>query len=358
VKRSLLPRFAGIAAALCFSLGALAQPLPKVTIFFTGGTIASVYDAAKGGWISSIKAEDLLKAVPDMGKMARIDPVQAERINGTDMNPDYWRMLLKMVNEALAQPDTSGVIIVQGTDTIEETAYFMDLAVASRKPVIVTGAQRGATAPSPDGPRNLLDSVRVAISPEAVGKGALVVFNGEINAAREVTKTGTVANETFKSPELGFLGYVDPTQVRFYRAPTRRQTITIDPAATLGRVEIVPYYAGADGRLITGLLTQGGFDGLVVAGTGVGNVSTAMFEPIKKVREMKIPVVIGTRVHAGRVMPLYLTPGRGISLKEIGCVFADNLTPQKARILLMLALTRTRDSAELQKYFDHGKDRS
>jgi L-asparaginase len=195
--------------------------------------------------------------------------------------------------------------------------------------------------------------VRVAISPEAVGKGTLVVFNGQINAAREVTKSGTVANETFMTPDLGFLGYVDPSQVRFYRTPSRRQTIAIDPDAKLGRVEIVSYYAGADGRLITGLLTLGEFDGLVVAGTGVGNVSTSMFEPIRKVREMKIPVVIGTRVHAGRVMPLYLTPGRGISLKEIGCVFADNLSPHKARILLMLALTKTRDSLELQKYFDH-----
>ncbi len=336
----------------CFSAGVAAQPLPQVRILFTGGTIASVFDAQKGGWISSIRAEDLLKAVPDIEKVARIDPVQAERINGTDMHPGYWLMLLKMVNEALARPDTAGVIIVQGTDTIEETAYFMDLTVASDKPVIVMGAQRGSTAPSPDGPRNLLDAVRVAVSPEAVGKGTLVVFNGQINAAREVTKTGTVANETFASPDFGFLGYVDPTQVRFYRAPLRRQTIALDADAKFPRVEIVSHYAGADGNVINALISHGQLDGLVVAGTGVGNVSSSMYEPIRKLRERKLPVVISTRVHAGRVMPLYLTPGRGISLKEIGSVFADNLSPQKARILLMLAMTKTRDPAQLQKYFD------
>ena len=342
-----------IAALLAsVSLHAGAQALPQVKILFTGGTIASTYDPQKGGWISSIRAEDLLKAVPDIEKVARIDPVQAERINGTDMHPGYWMMLLKMVNEALARPDTAGVIIVQGTDTIEETAYFMDLTVASQKPVIVMGAQRGSTAPSPDGPRNLLDAVRVAVSPEAVGKGTLVVFNGEINAAREVTKTGTVANETFASPDFGFLGYVDPTAVRFYRAPLRRQNISITQEVKLPRVDIVSHYAGADGAVVNAVLDHVRPDGLVVEGTGVGNVSSSMFEPLKKMRERNVPVVISTRAHAGRVMPLYLTPGRGISLKEIGSVFADNLSPQKARILLMLAMTKTRDPAELQKYFD------
>ena len=336
----------------CFSVNAAAQGLPQVKILFTGGTIASVYDSQKGGWISSIRAEDLLKAVPDIEKVARIDPVQAERINGTDMHPGYWLMLLKMVNDALARTDTAGVIIVQGTDTIEETAYFMDLAVASPKPVIVMGAQRGSTAPSPDGPRNLLDAVRVAVSPEAVGKGALVVFNGQINAAREVTKTGTVANETFASPDFGFLGYVDPTAVRFYRAPLRRQHIAVAADAKLPRIDIVSHYAGADGAVVNAVLEHVRSDGLVVEGTGVGNVSSSMFEPLKKARERRIPLVISTRAHAGRVMPLYLTPGRGISLKEIGAVFADNLSPQKARILLMLAMTKTRDPAELQQYFD------
>ena len=184
--------------------------------------------------------------------------------------------------------------------------------------------------------------------------GTLVVMNGQIHAAREVTKTNTIARETFKTLEFGALGVANLGGVKFYRAPLRRQTIAIDDDEHLGRVEIVAHYAGADGRLIRALSREpDGLYGLVIAGTGLGHVSVPMFDAIAEARERGIPVVISTRVYTGRLMPLYAGKGRGIALQEIGVALADNLSPQKARILLMLALTKTKDPKELQAIFDH-----
>jgi len=180
----------------------------------------------------------------------------------------------------------------------------------------------------------------------------MVVMNGQINAARDVTKTNTSQVETFRSLEFGALGVVDVEAVRFYRSPLRRQTLTADSRTALRRVEIVTSYAGADGRSIRSLIRDGDVEGIVVTGLGLGGVPGAVFDAIKEARAKGIPVVVGTRVPTGRVFPLSATKGSALSLKAIGCVLADNLSPQKARILLMLALTQTRDSEVLQKYFD------
>lgn len=334
------------------------QSLPLVLVLSTGGTIASRYDAAKGGYVQALSGDQLVEAVPEIKKVARIKVEEVSNIGSSDMTPEIWLKLSKRINELLASPDVTGVVVTHGTDTLEETAYFLDHTVASQKPVVVVGAQRAASAPDSDGPRNLLNAVRVAVSGEAVGKGALVVMNGQINAAREVTKTSTTEMETFKSLEFGELGVVDPERVRFYRAPLRRQTIALGAEARLGRVEIVVHYAGADGRVIRALLDDSAqpdsrLNGLVVAGTGLGHVSGAMYDAIKEARDRNIAVVISTRVYTGRTIPLYANKGRGVSLKNIGCIFADNLSPQKARILLMLALTKPATTDELQRYFDH-----
>jgi L-asparaginase len=332
------------------------QPLPRVVVLATGGTIASTYDKGKGGLAPALTGAQLVNAVPELKKYARIEVEQISNINSADMNPEIWLQITRRANELLAAPDIAGVVITHGTDTLEETAYFLDLTVSSAKPVVLVGAQRASSYPDSDGPRNLLNAVRVAVSPEAVGKGAMVVMNGQINAAREVTKTNTIEAETFKTLEFGALGVADLEAVRFYRAPTRRQTIGLSSGVKLGRVEIVSHYAGADGSVIRALLhatEHAQLDGLVIASTGLGNVSEKMYEAVKEARERGIPVVISTRVYTGRAIPLYATKGGGISLKELGCVFADNLSPQKARILLMLALTHTKDSTELQLYFNH-----
>jgi len=336
---------------VCTSL--VAQRLPNVAILSTGGTIASKHDPARGGYVPALSGEDLVTAAPGINKVARIQVEQISNIPSTDMTPEIWLRLSGRVNELLAKPEVAGVVVTHGTDTLEETGYFLDLTTNSSKPVILVGAQRPASDADSDGPRNLLDAVRVAATPEAAGKGAMLVMNGQINAARDVTKTNTSQVETFRGLEFGALGTVDVETVRFYRAPLRRQTFTIDSQTRLGRIEIVAGYAGADGLLIRSLTRDNVVQGLVIIGTGLGDVSSLMFEAIEEVRKRGVPVVVSTRVPTGRVFPLSAGKGSALTLRQIGCVLADNLSAQKARILLMLALTKTRDPQALQKYFDN-----
>ena len=340
-----------IALAIVFHAHSISAQagLPRVVVLATGGTIASRFDPAVGALAPAVTGADLVGAVPGLDKVAVVEVEQIANIGSYDMTPDIWRRLSTRANELLARDGVSGVVVTHGTDTLEETAYFLDLTVTSEKPVVVVGAQRAASYFDSDGPRNLLNAVRVAVSPEAVGKGTLVVMNGQINAAREVTKTNTIEVETFKTLEFGALGVADLGAVRFYRAPLRRQTLPLSGQQTLGRIEIVSQYAGADGRIISLLLQHGKVDGLVIEGFGLGHVTAGTLAAIKEARGRNIPVVLSTRVHTGRVVPLY---ARDVETQQLGCVRADNLSAQKARVLLMLALTRTANTEELQKYFD------
>ena len=324
-----------------------AQNLPSVVVLATGGTIASRSSQP------SLSGDQLVDAVPALRKIARVRSEQIANVGSRDMTPAIWLKLAARANELLEQPDVTGIVITHGTDTLEETAYFLDLTVAGNKPVVFVASQRPASDPDSDGPRNLLDAVRVAASPEAVGKGVMVVLNGQINAARDVTKTHTSQVETFRSLEFGELGIADFETVRFYRAPLRRQTIPVTARTQLGRVEIVYNYAGADGRLIRALIREEGLAGLVIAGIGLGNVTAGVADAIEEARAKGVPVVIGTRVLSGRVFSIGDGKSSAIGLKKMGCVLADNLNPQKARVLLMLALTKTHDPAAIQKYFDN-----
>jgi L-asparaginase len=336
---------------MCFC--ALAQELPKVAVLSTGGTIASKQDRVKGGYVPALSGEDLIAAVPAVKKIAQIQVEQISNIPSLDITPEIWVRLARRVNELLANPEIAGIVVTHGTSTLEETAYFLDLTTMSNKPVILVGAQRPASDPDSDGPRNLLDAIRVAIAPEAVNKGVMVVMNGQINAARDVTKMNTSQVETFRGLEFGQLGVVDVEKVRFYRAPLRRQTLAVDSGTQLGRVDIIMTYAGADGLLIRSMLREDSVQGLVIAGLGLGNVPASMFDAIQEARARGISVVISTRVPTGRIFPMSANKGSALALKGVGCVLADNLSPQKARILLMLALTKTRDPEALQKYFDN-----
>ena len=325
------------------------QELPLVVVLATGGTIASQYDPAVGALRPALTGAEIVAAVPGLEQVARVVVEEIANVGSKDMTPEIWRTLSSRANQLLADEAVTGVVVTHGTDTLEETAYFLDLTVTSRKPVVVVGSQRASSYFDSDGPRNMLNAVRVAVSAEAVGMGTLVVMNGQINAARDVTKTNTLDPETFRTLDFGALGVADMEAVRFYRAPTRRQTIPLREGDVLPRVEIVSQYAGADGRLIRLLLEDGRMDGLVIAGVGLGHVSRPTQDAIQEVRSQGIPVVLSTRVYTGRVVPLYASK---LELLEMGCVEADNLSPQKARVLLMLAMTRTSDPEELRPFFN------
>jgi len=285
-----------------------------------------------------------------MDKMAKITGEQIASIGSQDMNDDVWLRLARRANELLATPGVDGIVVTHGTDTLEETAYFLDLTVPGDKPVVLIGAQRNASEKDFDGPRNLLNAARVCVSPDARGKGAMIVLNNQVNAAREVAKGHTSSVETFRSGDFGFLGVADADRVVFYRAPTRRQHVPL-VQDKLPYVEIVAMYGGADGAMIRAALAAGA-KGIVVQALGWGNMNVPMYEAVQEAIGKGVPVVISTRVPTGRVLPVYGFKGGGKTLKEAGAVFADDLSPPKARLLLMLALQTTSKPAEIQRLFD------
>jgi len=353
LRRSFLQRTGALAlAAFCFVSGsALAQNKPVVQFIATGGTIAMKVDPVTKGVVPAISGDDLMQTVPDAAKYATIEVNNFSSMSANYVEPKWWSRLTKAVDDALARPEVSGVVVAQGTDTMEETAFWLDLTVKSDKPVVMIGAQRNASAADFDGPRNLLNAIRIATTPEARGKGVMVAMNHQINAARSVTKTHTGNVETFKSGDFGFLGEVWDDRIVFSRTPLRRQHIDIG-AGDMPRVEILPMFGGADGALMRYAVDQGA-KGIVVQAVGMGNMNVSMFEAVKYALSKNVPVVISTRVHNGRTIPLYGFPGGGKTTFEAGAVMAGDLSPQKARLLLMLLLHQGKTGkGDLQAAFD------
>ncbi len=335
--------------ALCLP-GVAKAELPVVKFIATGGTIAMKIDPVKKAPVPAISGEDLVATVPEISKVARIEVLNLSNVPSDYMDPERWISLQKAATEALARPEVAGVIVSHGTDTLEETAYFLDLTVKSDKPIVLIGAQRNASESDFDGPRNLLNAARICVCPDARSKGSMICLNNQINAAREATKTHTSDVETFKSGDYGFLGVADHDRVIFYREPLRRQYIELSQT-TLPDVEIVPMYGGADGKMVKAAVAAGA-KGIVIQALGWGNVNIPMYEAVKDLPSKGIPVVITSRVPNGRVLPNYGFIGGGKTLKDTGAIFADNLSPQKARILLMLALQKTSKAEDIQKLFD------
>ncbi len=323
---------------------------PTCVFIATGGTIAMKVDPVGRAPVPALSGEDLLAAVPGIGRLARLEVHNLYNVPSDCMGPERWIALSRAVDAALQRPEVTGVVVSHGTDTLEETAWFLDLTLAGRKPVVLTGAQRNASAPDFDGPRNLLNAVRTCIAPEAVGQGVLIVMNNQINAAREATKSHTADVESFKSGDFGFLGVVDEDRIVFSRASSRRQHLPVS-TDVLPCVEIVAMYGGASGAMVRAA-TSLGARGIVIQALGLGNVNAAMFEAIEAAIRQGVVVAVSTRVPNGRVAPVYGFVGGGRTLEAAGAVFADNLSPQKARILLMLALQNAQTPREIQSLFD------
>ena len=327
---------------------------PIVRVIGTGGSIAGVGPDRMDFILypeigDHITIQQSLDRVPEIQDFAEVRSEDLVSVGSTAIGAAQWLGLARRINAIFKdETDVAGVAVTHGTATLEETSYFLHLTVKSQKPVVITGAMRPPTALSTDSDLNLLDAVRTAASPDATGLGVLTVLNNEIQCGRDVTKANTFRVETFRPNELGFLGYADSDgKVVFYRAPLRRHTVDtpfmVDDMTGLPRVDIVYAYAGADGLLVDAVRNNRS-DGLVLAGFGGGTFPPAVVEAAVKLVDDGIPVVLATRSTAGRVVT---TPKK----KEQGFLVSDNLLPQKARILLMLGLTVTKDRHELQQMF-------
>lgn len=328
-----------------------ADELPMCLFIATGGTIAMRVDPSTSAAIPALSGSDLIKAAPEIAAFAQLEVNNLSNIPSVEMGPQRWVQLHHAIEAALARKEIAGVLVSHGTDTLEETAWFLDLTLTHRdKPVVLIGAQRNASEPDFDGPRNLRSGARVCVAPQSSGQGVMVVLNDQINAAREVTKTHTCDVESFNSGDAGLLGRVDGDRVTFYRTSCRRQHVPL-ALDELPRVDIVPMYAGADAALLNAAV-HAGAKGVVIQALGAGNVNADLLTAISYAIDSGITIVIASRVPRGRVGPVYGFPGGGMTLKSAGVIFANDLSPQKARILLMLALQVIRPTSGLQELFD------
>jgi L-asparaginase len=315
-----------------------------IGLLFTGGTISMKLDPATGAAVPALGSADILNHVPSMKDVADIEVEDFSRLPGPHVTPDQMWRLAQRAAAWLERPDITGLVITHGTDTIEETAYLLDLLLTTDKPVVLAGAMRTVSDISWDGPGNLLAAARVAASPSARGYGVLVVMDEQIFLAREVRKVHTEAAGSFATPEFGPLGVVDAGHVLLRRAPLTRFTWR-DPAAEPGlrvrqldtRVELVQAYTGMSDRVVR-LLAGDGARGLAVVAYGRGNVPPAIVPALAEAVKAGVVVTISSRCVAGRVNPRYGYEGGGLQLLQIGAILAGDLSGAKARLLQMVAL--------------------
>ncbi len=319
--------------------------LPRVRLVATGGTISN----RRGGRLT---AAEIVASVPGMDNTAHVQAEQFANLASAQLSLDQWLALARRLNTLFREdPSLSGIVVTSGTDTLEELAYFLHLTVRDRRPVVVTGSMRNPNQVGYEGPANLLASVRVAGDPAAAGRGVLVVLNDEINGARDVTKTDALRLHTFVSPGYGALGVVDADRVVFRRSAEGRHTSAseFDVAAigSLPRVDIFLTYQGAAGDLIKAAVDLGA-RGIVIATAGAGATSGTQQQGLDYAREKGVAVVTTTRAGSGRIAPS-AQPGQGASARRVA---GADLSAVKARVLLMLALTRKNSPAQLQRLFD------
>ena len=345
-------RFIVALFSLLVAFSVQAQKLPNVMVLATGGTIAGTGASSTttvGYTAATVGVQQLINAVPEVAKVANVTGEQVFQIASESMTNEHWLTLAKRVNTLLAQPNVDGIVVTHGTDTLEETAYFLNLVVKSRKPVVLVGAMRPSTALSADGPINLYNAVILAGSPEAVGKGVLVALNDQIQSARDVSKTNTSTPDSFRTPELGVLGYMQGNKAYFYRTSTRKHTVEtefdISNIQALPQVDIVYGYANMNDVALNAFIAAGA-KGIIHAGTGDGSLAAKVKPSLIAARKNGTLIVRASRVGNG-----ILARNGEANDDELDFVVSDTLSPQKACILLMLALTKTSNTKEIQRMF-------
>lgn len=322
--------------------------MKKVVIIFTGGTISMRIDEKTGGAVPYLSGKEIINLIPGINQLADIEIYDFGKYPGPHMTLELMMNLRDIVNSIIIREDVEGIVITHGTDTLEETAYLLDLTTNSTKPIVVTGAMRNASEPNWDGKRNLIDSISVVLNEGCHNLGVLVCLNSEINAASEVTKIFSDEVDTFKSLDFGALGFVGGGKIVLNRRPRKREYISSDKIE--GNIDLILVHADMTEKFFK-FSADSGTKGVVVEALGVGNVPPKAFDGIKYIREKDIPVVLTSRCPAGETIDIYSYYGAGKWLKEIGVIFSDHVNGQKAKIKLGLLLGNGIKSSSLAEYF-------
>ncbi|SHH17090.1 asparaginase [Clostridium grantii] len=323
--------------------------MKKIAVIFNGGTISMKIDPRLQAAVPSLSGEEIMSMVTGIEEYANIESFNFSNLPGPHVTPNKMLEMSKYVQNIVDREDIEGVVITHGTDTLEETAYFLHLNIKSSKPIIVTGAMRNGSELGYDGPANLSAAICTAISEDASNKGVLVCMNDELNSAEEVTKVHSMHLNTFQSPEFGPIGIIDNNQVIFYRDILQKQNILTNKIEE--NVELVKCAAGMNSKIFD-FLVESGAKGIVLEGLGRGNVPPQMVDGIKRAIDKGVVVVLVTRCFMGRVLDSYGYEGGGKELRKLGVIFGNNLPGQKARIKLMLALGQTNDYDLIKEIFE------
>lgn len=322
----------------------------KVCLIFTGGTISMKIDDINHSVIPAFSADEVMASLLHSDIYNDLEVIEFSKVPSPSITPEMMLEISRSIQSLLVREDVLGVVVVHGTDTLEETAFFLDVILNSKKPVIVTGSMKSSSELGFDGINNLVSSILVARSPHSTDKGVLVVMNDQINAASEVTKSNTLSLDTFKSLDYGPLGIVDNKQVIFHRNVSYQRTHVHTDSVVKG-IHLIKAYAGMDSSLFEYIANDPNSSGVVIEALGRGNMPPMSLNGIQTLLDNKIPVIITSRCPSGRVLDTYGYVGGGKNLTDMGCILAPNLNGQKARILLMLALSKINDHAELKKIF-------
>ncbi|MDF2891476.1 MAG: L-asparaginase/GlutRNAGln amidotransferase subunit [Clostridia bacterium] len=323
--------------------------MKKIIIIFTGGTIAMKNDAKLNAAVPAMTGEDILNMTPGLENIADIHFLDFSMIPGPHMTPSKMMELSKLIQQKLENEGYDGAVVTHGTDSLEETAYFVDLTSISEKPIVFVGAMKSSSELGWDGPVNLIDAVYTAASNESWCRGTLVVMNNEVHSASQVTKTNTHTLDTFKSVDFGPIGFIDNQKVYYYHRYTKRQCIPIENVDS--QVDLIKCACGMDDRLLN-FCVDSGAHGIVIEGMGRGNIPPEMVPGVEYALSKDIPVILVSRCHRGKVLDSYGYIGAGKDLTQKGVILGDNLPGQKARIKLMVALGSTKNISEIKDIFE------
>ena len=323
--------------------------MKKIAIIFNGGTISMKVDPKLKAAVPSLTGEEIMSMVTGIESFAEIESYNFSSLPSPHVTPEIMFELSKYIKSFTDREDIDGVVVTHGTDSLEETAFFLDLTLSTDKPIIVTGSMRSSSELGYDGPSNLAASICTAISEESRGRGVLVCINGQLNCASEVTKANSMVLDAFRTPNFGPIGIVDNNRVLFYRNSNNKEVLSIENLET--KVSLIKCAAGMDSRFIDFSLSEGD-KGIVIEAMGRGNIPPLMVDGVQRALEKNIPVVIVSRCFEGRVFDSYGYHGGGKELRKMGVIFGDTLPGQKARIKLMVALSKYNNIKDIKKFFE------